>query len=501
MINSNDQTSVTGKIKETEKDVFVNLNDIKVLHNLSDAQEIELLQKVLDECEDVNKVKQLSQQILDIKTRQAEPEPDDGLSPALKIVKKWAKKLDGIDTDDGIKIVACMLENQYTHINDNFHIKSNKEDKDKRLAEIKTLQATLESLPEFAQKALQAEISKQLGNLPKSFEDTFEWKHVNILDEVVKFYDQLVCKNIVGIQPMVGPVGLSYTLRYRPEPTRIDITQDELVKQHNEGAEHDSGKMSKYDTFNDMPFHLKDKYKLQYYIEGINDGEKGLAKKYGEQVNLTVEQKEVVAKTMKLKLGYREKANSLVVARHTDLMVYSAIRKLRKDEVVEIPQKDLFIEILKLAEVICRKTKMGAGNQIICGSELPRDFMFQNKGAIKCTIDPLLKKDEIILAYKGTRENDCGVILNPYIPLMPQISIGNGIVEVDVPEKDPKGMLMTRFGLVDNLFGSDNYYEVIKITDFEEVGPKKDIDISEEQLADIEKKVKEGTDTKPFKVK
>lgn len=484
MINSKGQSTATDKNEADNKsDVFINLNDIKALHGLSDKQEIELLQKVLDESSDVDKVKKLSQQILDIKTREKEPEEKDDLSPILKLVKKWAKKLEGMDSEDGIKIVASLLENQYKHMKDNFQIQGAKDTKAKRLKEIKTLEATLGSLPEFAQKPLKDEIKKQYANLPKSFDDTFEWKHVNAQDEVVKVYDQLVSKQIVGIQPMAGPVGMAYALRWRPEPVREHRTQEEVVAEHNESSGFGSMSQTTIEKFEDLLQHQQDDYKRRYYIKGINENEEELDKLKGEQVGLVIEQKEVVARTMKIKLGNREKANSLPVARTLDMVVYNSIKNLKKDEVMEITKDELYNKLAIQSEEIGRKTKVGGANQLITGSELSREFHRLNKQQKiwNVTVDPLLKKDEIILAYKGLRENDSGILLCPYTLLMPTTSIDSNV----------KGGLMTRFGMVEKLFGSENYYEVIKITDFDEKDiPLPDLDITEEDIAKLEGKLK-----------
>ena len=326
-------------------------------------------------------------------------------------------------------------------------------------------------MPEFAQEALKKEIDKQYANLPKTYEDTFEFKHVNLQDEVVKFYDQLVTKDIVGVQPMTGPVGLAYALRYRKAPLRTDITKEELIKKHNDQSEYDLGKMSKYDTFEEMPHHVKESYKEKYYIEGVNDYEKEQDKLAPKEIGLVVEQKEVVARSMKVKLGHREKANSLPVARQTDACVYSTIKELKKGEEVEVEIKDTqeFIhKILGLSEEIASKTKMGAGSILVFGSEPSDEILYDlEKKAFKVIVDPILREDEIIMAHKGSRENDCGVMLCPYVPMLPTMS-SDFSLSVPIKSKDAdKAGLMTRFGLCDKLFGSENFYQVLKITDFE----------------------------------
>jgi hypothetical protein len=59
-----------------------------------------------------------------------------------------------------------------------------------------------------------------------------------------------------------------------------------------------------------------------------------------------------------------------------------------------------------------------------------------------------------LLGYKGTEFFDTGIIYCPYIPIMVQRTIGPN-------DFAPRVGLLTRYGVVDNIFGSDLYYHVI----------------------------------------
>lgn len=62
-----------------------------------------------------------------------------------------------------------------------------------------------------------------------------------------------------------------------------------------------------------------------------------------------------------------------------------------------------------------------------------------------------------LLGYKGQDIFDCGIIYCPYIPVMIQRTIDhNGFF--------PKIGILTRYGVVDNLFGAMNYYHLIHVT-------------------------------------
>jgi hypothetical protein len=67
----------------------------------------------------------------------------------------------------------------------------------------------------------------------------------------------------------------------------------------------------------------------------------------------------------------------------------------------------------------------------------------------------------ILLGYKGPEFYDTGIIYCPYIPVMVQRTVGPN-------DFAPRVGLLTRYGVVDNIFGADLYYHVIVISDLGE---------------------------------
>jgi hypothetical protein len=59
-----------------------------------------------------------------------------------------------------------------------------------------------------------------------------------------------------------------------------------------------------------------------------------------------------------------------------------------------------------------------------------------------------------LLGYKGPEFYDTGIIYCPYIPVMVQRTIGPN-------DFSPRVGLLTRYGVVDNIFGANLYYHVI----------------------------------------
>jgi hypothetical protein len=74
-----------------------------------------------------------------------------------------------------------------------------------------------------------------------------------------------------------------------------------------------------------------------------------------------------------------------------------------------------------------------------------------------------------LLGYKGTEYYDTGIVYCPYIPVMIQRTVGPN-------DFSPRVGLMTRYGVVDYIFGASLYYHVIIVkglgTEFEANGSK-----------------------------
>lgn len=62
-----------------------------------------------------------------------------------------------------------------------------------------------------------------------------------------------------------------------------------------------------------------------------------------------------------------------------------------------------------------------------------------------------------LLGYKGSEFYDTGIIYCPYIPIMVQRTIGPN-------DFAPRVGLLTRYGVVDNIFGANLYYHVVIVT-------------------------------------
>lgn len=142
----------------------------------------------------------------------------------------------------------------------------------------------------------------------------------------------------------------------------------------------------------------------------------------------------------------------------------------------------LYTHVLDKAQDIAIATRRGSANWAITSPKITalieriRDFAFDEHGSskvdaskvgvahvgtlrsggIKLYRDTFAGGNYMLLGYKGNNPYDSGVIYCPYIP----VSIAKA---VDPYDFSPRMGVRTRYGLLDNLFGADLYYQFIAI--------------------------------------
>jgi len=136
--------------------------------------------------------------------------------------------------------------------------------------------------------------------------------------------------------------------------------------------------------------------------------------------------------------------------------------------------RTLYTRIVKEANTIALTTRRGAGNFIIVSTnvatalETLSSFMYSAvpgsvttgtgvskvgvlDGRFTVYVDTFALIDYVTIGYKGPGAFDTGLVYCPYVPLMVQ-------KVVDPQSFQPKIGFMTRYALVENLFGAGNYY-------------------------------------------
>ena len=367
-----------------------------------------------------------------------------GGNPKHPYIRKWAKKLEPLTTNEGITACAILLENQYRVIND--FDQDHKEAKRK----LEQLKKSIADMPENIREIVLKQVAIDQENLPKKHTDYFPYRGVNVYDEIVKAYDSCLAKELVGFQPILGPVGLGYVMRFRnnerKKPTR---TKKELLEEYNKLAEQDFGKMSPCKTWEELPDHLVESFRKDYHIDGLE---------YKEEIGLTIEQKEIRADSQDIKLRGK-KFSYEDIQLNWDTMVLNKILEdcpvVEKVEIHgsgDIDSLPLRTAILTHAEDIAQETKMGPGNVVVSGIDIdvPDTIKHIKVGGELAKI----LGNKVILAHHGGRESSVGFVLCPYNPLGFSKAIGK-------EEIDPR-KIFSRNGLI-NIQGGEKYYRVLEV--------------------------------------
>jgi hypothetical protein len=416
------------------------------------------------------------------------------------IVNKWAPLLQGLDTDEKVKSTAVMLENQSQFIERQY------------LGENVYSVSTPNNLGIGGVAGMG---SSSVGNAGGTPTGIARYKQIAI-PMVRRIFPELLAHKLVGVQPMSGPVGLAYALRFRSATARSG----------GYGVGTELG-------YNNIDSEFSGSYTTEAG-EGLNEpsGTFGSNGSTSRQVGMTIEQKEIVARTRKLKAIWSIEVEQDLSAMHSldfeeemmDLMAYEIAQEIDRELVGRIINaakaggeftwsygsvgqptsgaalgaadgrwqqekfRTLYTTILNAAEEIGRSTRMGPGNWCIVSprvavalQSLP-DFQFSPvKGqvnslkfgvaevgsfasGIKVYRDTFAYgsgngstgSDFVVVGYKGSRESETGIIYCPYIPVMFQKAIGQDSFS-------PRAGVMTRYGILDQLFGSQLFYRYINV--------------------------------------
>jgi hypothetical protein len=440
------------------------------------------------------------------------------MNPKMKrIIEKWAPMLDGLATDDLVRTTATMLENQSNFINRTF------------LGEDNTYTLSSPNNLGIANGTGNYGSASEVGAGTGTPSGIARYKQIAI-PMVRRIFPELLAHKLVGVQPMVGPVGLAYALRFRAQ-----------------------GRTGSYAAGTELGYNNIDRNYAGSYATGMtgtgystlegeqlneaatNFGSDGT--QFSSEVGLTIEQKEVIARTRKLKARWSIEAEQDLSAMHNidfeeeimDMMAYEIAQEIDRELVARIINaakaggtydwnygtvgvptsgaalgtadgrweqekfRTLYTTILHAAEDIARSTRMGPGNWAIVSprvavalQSLP-DFQF---APVKGTVDALkfgvaevgtlgngIKvyrdtfavngNDYVVVGHKGSKESETGIVYCPYIPVMFQKAIGQ-------ESFSPRAGVMTRYGIVDHLFGSQLFYRYIAVSFGDHVAAHRD---------------------------
>lgn len=325
---------------------------------------------------------------------------------------------------------------------------------------------------------------------------------------VRRTFPELVAHEIVGVQPLTGPVGLAFALRFRAGQTyaggsNVELGYNTIDRTYTGSVVTTAGEALGSNAVGDV---------------GLGIGTGAAIK----EVNMTVEKKQVEAKTRKLRSRWSLEVAQDLKAMHgldieeemMDILAYEITQEIDRELIFEIRSaatasvatsakfdyndtvtvdgrweaekyRNLWNLVIRKTNQIAINTRRGSGNFIITSPNVAVAFetmpsftiapvpgdastaptgvarLGSLDGRITVYRDTFAAQDEIIVGYKGPSEYDAGVIYLPYIQLLAMRATFEDSFQ-------PTVGLMSRYAIyggttTDLLFGSQNYYQYIKV--------------------------------------
>jgi len=375
-----------------------------------------------------------------------------------------------------------------------------------------------------------------------------------LIPMIRRTFPELITNEIVGVQPMSGPVGLAFALRYKYEAdalgTGIDGKTVPLPNGEVSPSDASDDKEVGY-NYLDTRFTGASSAELTGLAASgfeFDDLDKGVAKLLSEfeltgdipQMVVSFEKTSVEAGTRRLAARWSveleqdlKNMNGIDIDNElTNAMSYEIQAEIDREMLMRMVQialnnstggrgvsvweasradarwlaernRDLYAKIIVEANRIAIRNRRGAANFLVATPRvcailemLPEFQWMQVQGNVntqpvgvarvgnlggrfnvyrdtrtEAQYEGGGKKDPtglssqrtsrveyILLGYKGPEFYDTGLIYCPYIPIMIQRTIGPN-------DFAPRVGLLTRYGVVDNIFGADLYYHVIIVKD------------------------------------
>ncbi len=303
-----------------------------------------------------------------------------------------------------------------------------------------------------------------------------------ILPVIRRVMPTVIANELVGVQPMTGPVGQIHTLRVRyaddfNSTSGTDVTAGDEALSPFKIAEGYSGAAN-------------DKAAATAALEGVA----------GKRMSIQILKQTVEAKTRKLSARWTFEAAQDAQAQQGIDIEAEIMAALAQEITAEIDQEvlaslsslagtaaltydqaavsgtatfvgdehaALAVQINRVANLIAQRTRRGAGNWAVVSPtvltllqsattsafarttegtfEAPTNTKFVGtlNSAMKVYVNGYATSDDVIIGYKGTSESDAAAFYCPYIPLM-----SSGVV-LDPATFEPVVSFMTRYGYVE----------------------------------------------------
>jgi hypothetical protein len=326
---------------------------------------------------------------------------------------------------------------------------------------------------------------------------------------VRRTFPELVAHDLVGVQPMTGPVGLAFAIRFRAGDTynaqsNVELGYNTIDSTYSGSVVTSAGEVLGSDS--------------SVANRGLGIGTNAEIK----EVNMTVEKAQIEAKTRKLRSRWSLEVAQDLKAMHglnleeemMDILAYEITAEIDRELISKIDAvcvagganydrtwnyqaasgtgvpggrweleryRELYHYILRRSQDVAINTRRGSANWIVGNpyavaifeamagftiapvaggvntSQVGISRIGSIDGRLSVYRDTFQSSNQFILGYKGPSEYDTGVIYLPYVQLLASRAVFEDSFH-------PTVGLMSRYGIHDHLYGSKNYYQKVSLT-------------------------------------
>jgi len=302
-----------------------------------------------------------------------------------------------------------------------------------------------------------------------------------ILPVIRRVMPTVIANEIIGVQPLTGPVGQIHTLRVRYSDTYDNITAGEealtpwkVATSYSGGGTDPDGKPLPTATMEGIPGR---KMSIQILKQTVEAKTRKLSARWTFEaaqdaqamhgIDVEAEVMAALAQEITVEID-QEILQSLKVLGGTPLMTYTQTGVSGDATFVGDEHAALAVMINRAANVVAQRTRRGAANWAVVSPmtltilqsattsafarttegtfEAPTNTKFVGtlNNSMKIYVDTYAQDSApVLIGYKGTTESDAPAFYCPYIPLM-----SSGVV-LDPATFEPVVSFMTRYGYIE----------------------------------------------------
>ena len=327
-----------------------------------------------------------------------------------------------------------------------------------------------------------------------------------ILPVIRRVMPTVIANELVGVQPMTGPVGQIHTLRVRYSDTSSGagvVAGEEALSPFKIAASYsgnqagDSGNAAKAASTASLEGQAGNRMSIQILKQTVEAKTRKLSARWTfeaaqdaqAQQGIDVEAEIMAALAQEITAEIdQEVLASLLALAGTATETYNQAAVSGTATFVGDEHAALAVQINRVANLIAQRTRRGAGNYAVVSPfaltilqsattsafarttegtfEAPTNTKFVGtlNSAMKVYVNTYAEDDKVLIGYKGTSESDAAAFYCPYIPLM-----SSGVV-LDPSTFEPVVSFMTRYGYVEltntasSLGNAADYLALVDVT-------------------------------------